>query len=115
MDRVRDEAKAALNKARDLMKRYYDRRRDKAMDYKTGDLVWLEKTNIGTTRPMKKLDDRWAGPFPIIEKVGTSAYQIKLLGQHRCRHPVFNQDLLLPFKPPVYPQQHSPPPPDHPD
>ena len=52
------------------------------MDYKAGDLVWLEKTNIGTTRPMKKLDDQWAGPFPVIEKVGAAAYQIKLLGQH---------------------------------
>ena len=82
------------------------------MDYKAGDLVWLEKTNIGSTRPMKKLDDRRAGPFPVIEKVGAAAYRIKLPGQHRRRHPVFNQDLLLPFKPSVYPQQRSPPPPD---
>ena len=82
------------------------------MDYKAGDLVWLEKTNIGSTRPMKKLDDRRAGPFPIVEKVGAAAYRIKLPGQHRRRHPVFNQDLLLPFKPSEYPQQRSPPPPD---
>ena len=114
MERVRDEAKAALVKARDLMKRYYDRRRGKAVDYKAGDLVWLEKTNIGSARPMKKLDDRRAGPFPIIEKVGASAYRIKLPGQQRRRHPVFNQDLLLPFNPPAYPQQRSPPPPDPP-
>ena len=39
MDRVKDEAKAALVKARDLMKRYYDQHRGKAMDYKAGDLV----------------------------------------------------------------------------
>ena len=74
MERVRDEAKAALVKARDLMKRYYDWYHGKAMDYKAGDLVWLEKTNIGSTRPMKKLDNRQAGPFPIIEKVGAAAY-----------------------------------------
>ena len=112
MDRVKDEAKAALTKARDLMKRYYDRRRGRAMEYKAGDLIWLEKMNIGSTRPMKKLDDRRAGPFPVIERVGAAAYRIRLPGQHRRRHPVFNQDLLLPFKPSVYPQQHSPPPPD---
>ena len=105
MDRVRDNAKAALIKAKGLMKRYYDWHRGKAMDYKAG-------TNIGTARPMKKLDDRCAGPFPVIEKVGASAYRIKLPGQHRRRHPVFNQDLLLPFNPPAYPQQRSPPPPD---
>ena len=58
MDKVRDEAKAALTKARDLMKRYYDQRQGKAMDYKAGDLVWLEKMNIGTSHPMKKLDNR---------------------------------------------------------
>ena len=52
------------------------------MNYKAGDLVWLEKMNIGSTQPMKKLDDRRASPFPIIKKVGAAAYQIKLPGQH---------------------------------
>ena len=104
MDRVKDEAKAALTKARDLMKRYYDWHCGKTMDYKAGDLVWLVKTNIGTTRPIKKLDDRRAGPFPVIEKVGAAACRIGLPGQHRWRHPVFNQDLLPPFNPPpAYP------------
>ena len=83
MGKVREEARAALTKARDLMKRYYDRHLGKAMDYKAGDLVWLEKTNIGSTRPMKKLDDRRAVPFPVTEKVGAVAYQIKLPGQHQ--------------------------------
>ena len=49
IDWFRGEARAALSKARDLMKRYYDRRHGKAMDYKAGDLIWLEKTNIGST------------------------------------------------------------------
>ena len=82
------------------------------MDYKSGDLVWQEKTNIGNNCPMKKLDDRRMGPFPIIEKVGAAAYQIKLPGQHHQYHPIFNQDLLLPFRPLVYPQQCLPSPPD---
>ena len=45
--------KATLTKARDLMKRYYDRHHGKEMVYKARDLVWLEKTNIRTTCPMK--------------------------------------------------------------
>ena len=52
------------------------------------------------------------GSFPIIEKVGATAYRVKHPGLHRCCHPVFNQDLLLPFKPLAYPQQCLPPPPD---
>ena len=112
MGKMREEARAALTKARDLMKRYYDRHRGTAIDYKEGDLVWVEKTNIPSNRPMKKLDDRRMGPFPVMEKVGAAAYRLRLPGQHRRRHPVFNQDLLMPFRPPRFTQQQQPPPPD---
>ena len=76
--------------------------------------MWKEcvVVTIGTNRPMKKLDDQRMGPFPIIEKVGTAAYRNKILGLHCHHHPVFNQDLLLPFKPPAYSQQCLPPPPN---
>ena len=90
MGKVREEARAALTKARDLMKRYYDRHRGTAIDYREGDLVWVEKTNIPSNRPMKKLDDRRMGLFPIMEKVRAATYRLRLPGQHRRRHPAFN-------------------------
>ena len=31
--------------------------------YNVGDKVWLSSKNIKTTRPMKKLDNKWLGPL----------------------------------------------------
>src|SRR5882724_5506015 len=37
--------------------------------FKVTDTVWLDSWNIRTTRPSKKLDHCFLGPFPILEKV----------------------------------------------
>ena len=42
--------------------------------FKVGDTVWLDTWNIRTTFPSKKLDHRFLGPFPIIEKVLLHAF-----------------------------------------
>jgi len=50
-----DEAKSAIRKAQDDMKRYYDRRRTPAPVFKPGDKVFLNASDIRTTRPSQKL------------------------------------------------------------
>ena len=42
--------------------------------FKVGDMVWLDSQNIRTTRPSKKLDYCFLGPFLIIEKVSMHAF-----------------------------------------
>jgi len=42
--------------------------------FKVGDTVWLDSQNIRTTCPSKKLDHRFLGPFPIMEKVLSHAF-----------------------------------------
>jgi len=49
------EAKSAICKAQDDMKRYYDRRRTLALVFKPGDKVFLDTSDICTTRPSQKL------------------------------------------------------------
>jgi hypothetical protein len=58
MKSVHEEAKSALLKAQETMKHNYDRNKGPSREYKKGDKVWLEGTNITTDRPMKKLDDK---------------------------------------------------------
>src|SRR5882724_8958430 len=41
--------------------------------FNVGDTVWLDLQNIRTTHPLKKLNHRFLGPFPIIEKVSSHA------------------------------------------
>ena len=74
MESALKEAKAALARSKDNMAKYYDRRRTLAPDYKPGDKVYLDASNIQTTRPSKKLSHRRLGPFPIVAKVRNSAY-----------------------------------------
>ena len=71
----------------------------------------LEGTNIETTRPTRKLADKRYGPFAIIEKVGSSAYKLKLPPSWSQKHPVFNESLLTPYKSPAFTSQRTPAPP----
>ena len=105
------EAMAALKKAAEDMKRYYDKGKQPAKQYKTGDRVYVEGKNITTTRPAKKLDDKRYGPFKVLEKVGSSAYKLDLPKTWKTIHPVFNEALLTPFKEHAFPNQKKPPPP----
>ena len=63
MEKIHEEAKSALLQAQETMKRHYDTHKNAAPEYKKGDQVWLEGTNIKTDRPMKKLDNKRHGPF----------------------------------------------------
>ena len=50
-----DKAKAALVKSKEEMAKYYDWKRTLAPDYQPGDRVYLDASDIQTTRPSKKL------------------------------------------------------------
>ena len=77
MDRMRlatEEAKAALTKAKDDMARYYNQRHLLTPTYQPGDMVYLDASDITTTRPSWKLSHRWLGPFPVEAQVSRNAY-----------------------------------------
>jgi len=62
--------------------------------FKVGDTVWLDARNIRTTRPSKKLNHRFLGPFPIVEKVSSHAFRLGLSLALSRIHPVFHVSLL---------------------
>ena len=82
-----------LLKARKAMELSANRKRRPAPDFTPGQQVWLLRRNISTTRPSSKLDVRRLGPFPIIERVGTSAFRLDLPRSMHI-HPVFHVSLL---------------------
>ena len=64
-------------------------------EYKEGDKVWLEGTNIHTTHPSAKLAPKRHGPFEIEEVMGP--VNVKLRLPHHWRiHPVFHTSLISP-------------------
>ena len=73
--------------------------------------MWLDSRNITTTRPSKKLDHRFLGPFPIVEKVSSHAYRLSLSLALSRIHPVFHVSLLQPTSTSDIPNRVVDPPP----
>jgi hypothetical protein len=94
-----EEAQSALRQAAEDMARFHNAHRGKKTTFKVGEKVWLDSRNIKTNRPSKKLDDKWFGPFPIIEVISDNAYKLKLTPPFAKVHPVFNITLLRRFNP----------------
>ena len=76
---VRKKAQEALENTRNSMKKHYDKKKENGRDFEEGEKVWLDAKNLKTYQPGKKLDNKKLGPFTILEKIGKSAYRLKLL------------------------------------
>ena len=101
MSKGQEEVEASLKIAVEIMKWFYDWTKGESIQYKKGDKVWLETTNIITKRPIKKLDNKCLEPFEILEKVGKLAYCFKLPSQWKI-HDIFNKVLLFLYHPPQF-------------
>ena len=98
MKRIHEEAGAALKKAQEDMKRQADRGRKKTEDWKKGDRVLLSmKDLVFKERPVKKLVDRYVGPYIIEEVVSTNAVKLRLPTSMRI-HPVVNVSQIVQYK-----------------
>ena len=97
MNTTRQIAESALKMANYDMKQFHDRKMRPPIEYKPGDLVLVESTNIRTERPSKKLDDKRFGPFKVEKKEGLASYRLKLDRKWRNIHPVFHECLLHPY------------------
>src|SRR6266446_2943502 len=99
MSQMQDEVKATLEHVADEMAQCYDCQRSPTPIYEVRAKVWLNAQNYMTTRPTKKLDHKWLGPFEI-EKVISSA-TIKLhLSPCKCGiHLVISISNVHPYHP----------------
>jgi hypothetical protein len=89
------EAKSALVKAQDDMSHYYNRHREPAPEYIPGDKVYLDGSDIRTSRPSKKLAHCFLGPYIVECCVGVNAYCLRLPKSMSRLHPVFPVIKLL--------------------
>ena len=71
--------------------------RDKKVEFKIGDKVWLEGCNLKSDRPSIKLSAKRYGPFKITKVLSPITYQLQLPLSWKI-HDVFHVDLLTPYK-----------------
>ena len=90
-------AHEALDRTRESMNKYYDRKAKQQPDIAVGDLVMLNAKNIRTKRPTKKLSPKLYGPFKVMEKRGNRAFKLEISPRWKI-HPIFHISLLEPYR-----------------
>jgi len=92
MKEIQEEAKAALGKVQEDMKKYTDRKREKADEYRVGDLVILSIKNLKyqiVRRRTEKLTERFVGLYKIKKIISSNAVELELPSTIKI-HPVVN-------------------------
>jgi hypothetical protein len=97
MHTVHEEARKALEKTQERMRRYADPHRREAPEYQVGDLVMLNGRNIQTRRPSRKLDHKNHGPFQVEQIVSPLAVKLTLPQKWKI-HNVFHVTLVEPYR-----------------
>ena len=92
MKKVQKEAKVALGKIQEKIKKYADRKREEVNEYKVGDLVMLSTKDLKyqmVGRRTEKLTERFIDPYKIKKIVSINAVELELPSIVRI-HPVVN-------------------------
>jgi hypothetical protein len=77
------------------MAHYYNCLHTPAPEFKPGYMVFLDSSDIRTTRPSKKFTHHFLGPYKVTCKVGRGTYQLELPQSMSCLHPVFSVVKLM--------------------
>jgi len=81
MKEIQEEARVALEKVQEEMKKYADRKRGEVDDYKIGDLVMLSTKDLKyqmVGRRTEKLMERFVGPYKVKKIVSSNAVELEL-------------------------------------
>ena len=97
MEETLKQTKENIEKARTHMKDQADKHRSKAPDYEIGDKVWLSTKNLKLTRALKKLTERWLGPYDITKCIRDNTLELQLPRSMKI-HPVVNISQVKPYK-----------------
>jgi len=98
MKKIHEEAGVVLKKAQEDIKRQVDRRRKESKDWKKGDKVMLStKDLVFKERLVRKLVERYIGPYEIEEIASTNAIKLQLPKSIRI-HLVVNISQIVWYK-----------------
>jgi len=108
-----EEARAALVKSQEKMKRQVDRNRKEVEEYRMGDKVLISTKDFSMElrkRVTKKLTEKFIGPYVVKKIVSENAVELELPAVLRI-HPVVNMRRIVKYKEQVEGQKKIPLPP----
>jgi hypothetical protein len=110
LDELHTTLKSEIALAQSRYQTSADRRRLPAPDFKVGDKVFVKAQFFRTTRPSKKLSEKYLGPYEIVSQAGSLSFTLRLPDSMRAVHPVFHVSMLEPHHPNSFPDRTEPPP-----
>jgi len=102
------EIRETIQQGQERQWKWHEQKRQPAREYvtledvlhgraKKADRVMLNRKNLCTKRHMEKLDQKMLGPFVVLRKIGSRAYEIELPDNWEI-YPVFHVGLLEPCR-----------------
>jgi hypothetical protein len=88
IDRVLTRARAFMAEAQERHSNYANAKREDSVTYEEGDEVWVSTDDMNVGRPVRKLSEKWIGPYPV-SKVYPRAVAVTL-PKHFKVFPVFH-------------------------
>ena len=79
LEKIHTQLKHSIANAQTRYKKSADNRRSLAPEINVGDHVFVLAKFIKTTRPSKKLSEKFLGPFKVSDRLGLHSYHVKLL------------------------------------
>jgi hypothetical protein len=96
LTKLHEQLRKELSFVNEKMGKYYDKARSAAPTFERGDMVYLSRLNLKTTRPSDKLDFKRIGPFEVLEKISKNNYKLDLPPTMKLRTNNFHVSLLEP-------------------
>jgi len=81
MKEIQEEARVALGKVQEEMKKYADKKRGEVNDYRVGDLVMLSTKDLKyqiVGRRTEKLTERFVGPYKVKKIISSNTVELEL-------------------------------------
>src|SRR5467141_2030076 len=111
LDELHQELRQHIAEAQHQYQTPADSRQLPAPEFKIGSHTYIKAQFFHTTRPSKKLSDKFLGLYEILAQPGTHSITLRLPDSLCTVHPVFHVSMLEPATPNPIPDQIQPPPP----
>src|ERR1700731_1548207 len=111
LDELHQELRTQIANAQHRYQGPADTHRAPALEFKVRAQVYVKAKYFRTTRPSRKLAEKFLGPFEIIRRAGSHSFVLRLPEAMQAVHPVFHISMLEPVTPNTIPNCIVPPPP----
>ena len=96
LDELHHELKQHIADAQHRYQHSADSRCSLAPEFKIGSHTFVKAQFFRTTRPSKKLSEKFLGPYEVIARPGSHSVTLRLPDSLRAVHPVFHVSMLEP-------------------